>query len=299
MVGIRREEPLAHAAGHRVQVVAVVSRCGGDDMVAAGNEDKIIVTGADRDIEVSRFRIDTLEGEALLRVEAVVIDLLEGALDAGFVLVVLMRWKGRPVARRGEDFDQKEPRRGVLFREDPVDASFGDALAPHLDADLVRPDQAGGERRLGGSRDDRQVQRRLGAHAIARTGREQQGSGFTAKHVLALAHLAKAVDIRRTPEPDERRLLVAGFTGELLLRLAPDRPKGQVGPPRGRGADPFSGVAEEAPTLPSPASGGGGNRLHRPRARRKARLLLSSSAAASGGVSGPGITSCSTTSQPW
>src|SRR5207248_5567035 len=51
MVGIRREEPLAHAAGHRVQVVAVVSRCGGDDMVAAGNEDKIIVAGADRDIE--------------------------------------------------------------------------------------------------------------------------------------------------------------------------------------------------------------------------------------------------------
>src|SRR5205823_6774745 len=155
---------------------------------------------------------------------------------------------------------QKQPRRGVLFREDPVDAPFGDALASHLDADLVRPDQSRGERRFGGCRHDRQVQPRLGAPAIARTGREQRGSGFTAEDVLALAHRTKAVDIRRAPKPDERGLLVARFTGELLLRLAPDRPKGQVGPPRGRGADPFSDVAYKI--------------AHRPRARRKARLLL-------------------------
>src|SRR5207248_9864191 len=128
--------------------------------------------------------------------------------------------------------------------------------------------------------------------------RKQQGRGFAAEHVLALPNLAKAIDICGAAQPDERGLFVAGLTAELFVGFAPDRPKGQVGPPRGRGADPFSGVAEEAPTLPSPASGGGGNSLHRPRARRKARLLLSSSAAASGGASGPGITSCSTTSQP-
>src|SRR5256885_1559770 len=134
--------------------------------------------------------------------------------------------------------------------------------------------------------------------AIALTGWEQQRRGFTAEHILALAHVAKALDVRGAAQPYERGLLVAGFTAELFIRLAADRPKRQVGPPRGRGADPLGGVAEEAPTLPSPASGGGGNRLHRPRARRYARLLSWSRAAASGGVSGPGITSCSTTSQP-
>src|SRR2546423_14863823 len=120
--------------------------------------------------------------------------------------------------------------------------------------------------------------------AIALTGWEQQRRGFTAEHILALAHVAKALNVRGAAQPDERGLLVAGFTAELFTRLAPDRTKGKIGPPRGRGKDPFGGVADKV--------------AHRPRARRKARFLLSSTAAASAGVSGPGITSCSTTSQP-
>src|SRR5207244_12763773 len=108
--------------------------------------------------------------------------------------------------------------------------------------------------------------------AIALTRWEQQRRGFTAEHVLALPNLAKAIDVRGTAQPYERGLLVAGFTAELFIRLAADRPKRQVGPPRGRGADPLGGVAEEAPTLPSPASGGGGTGIRRPRARGWGRV---------------------------
>src|SRR2546423_14795747 len=118
--------------------------------------------------------------------------------------------------------------------------------------------------------------------AIALTGWEQQRRGVTAEHILALAHVAKALDVRGAAQPDERGLLVAGFTAELFIRLAPDRPKRQVGPPRGRGADTLGGVADKV--------------AHRPRARRYARLRSWSRAAASGSVSGPGMTSCSTTS---
>ena len=61
----------------------------------------------------------------------------------------------------------------ILLREDPVDAPFGDALAPALDAHLVGPDQARGERRFGRCRDDGQLQRRPGPEAIMRPRREQ------------------------------------------------------------------------------------------------------------------------------
>src|SRR6266516_4754208 len=106
MVRVCGEEPFADRAGHRVQVVAVVPGRGGDDVIAAGNEDGVIVASADRDVQVARFRVDALEGEALPRIELVVIKLLEGALDARLVLVVLVGRIGRPVTRRGQDFDE-------------------------------------------------------------------------------------------------------------------------------------------------------------------------------------------------
>src|SRR2546430_12724850 len=94
--------------------------------------------------------------------------------------------------------------------------------------------------------------------AIALTRWEQQRRGFTAEHVLALPNLAKAIDIRGAAQPDERGLFVAGLTAELFVGFAPNRPKGQVGPTRGCGADPFSSVADKI--------------AHRPRARRYARF---------------------------
>ena len=123
-------------------------------MIAAGNEHEVLIAGADGDIEVSRFRIDALEGEALLRVEPVVVELLQGTLDAGLVLIVLVRRIGRPVPRRREDFYKKQPGRRIFLREDPVDTPFGDALAPDLDTHIVGSDQSGRERGFRGRRDD-------------------------------------------------------------------------------------------------------------------------------------------------
>ena len=53
MVRVRREEPFADRARHRVQVVAVVSRRGRDDMIAAGDEDEVVVVSAERDVQVA------------------------------------------------------------------------------------------------------------------------------------------------------------------------------------------------------------------------------------------------------
>src|SRR2546425_87896 len=85
------------------------------------------------------------------------------------------------------------------------------------------PGRSGGVRRFGRRRDDREVQRRSRTHAITLGRCEQQGRGFAADHVRALAHLAKAVDVRGAAEPDGGRLFVATFTGELLAGLASDR----------------------------------------------------------------------------
>src|SRR5439155_11063372 len=111
----------ANGAGHGVQVIAVVSRRGGDHVIAARNQDEIIVAGADRDIEgrpptptLPRkgggrnrgefgwgLRVDPLKGEALLRVEPGVLELLERPLHPRVVLVVLVGRVGRPVAGGG------------------------------------------------------------------------------------------------------------------------------------------------------------------------------------------------------
>ena len=137
-----------------------------------------------------------------------------------------------------------------------MDAPFGDALAPDLDAHLVGPDQARGERRFGRCRDDGQLQRRPGPEAIMRPRREQQRRRLAAEDVLALAHGAKPIDVRDAAEPDERGLFVAGVAGELFVRLAPDRSEREVGPARRGGADALRGVANEVLVA------------HRPRARR-------------------------------
>lgn len=53
MVGIGGEQPLADGAGHRIEVVAVVTGCGGDDVIAAGDQDQVIVPRPDGDVQVA------------------------------------------------------------------------------------------------------------------------------------------------------------------------------------------------------------------------------------------------------
>src|SRR6266852_9240069 len=100
------------------------------------------------------------------------------------------------------------------------------------------------------------MQWRPGADAVARPGRQQQRRRFAAEDVLALSHVAKPFDVRTTAKPDECGLLLAGLTGELFVRIAPDRPEREVDPAGGRGADALTRVADKAPTLPSPRGGG-------------------------------------------
>ena len=128
-----------------------------------------MVAGSDRDIQVATPCVDPLEGEALFRLEAVVVQLLERALDPVFVLVVLVRWVGRPVARRGQHLDQQQAGRRIVLGEDPVDAPLGHPLAAHLDRDITRANQARPAVRVGGRGDDRQLERRPGAQPIRGT----------------------------------------------------------------------------------------------------------------------------------
>ena len=63
------------------------------------------------------------------------------------------------------------------------------------------------------------MQWRAGAHAIAGVRGKQQRPRLAGEYILTLAHLAKAVNVRDAAQPDQRGLLVARLTSELVVGL--------------------------------------------------------------------------------
>src|SRR2546423_10462617 len=115
-------------------------------MVAAWHQYEVLVLSADRNIQGAPtlpsprgggdirggFCVDPLEGEALFRVEAVVIELLEGSLDARFVLVVLMRRIGRPMTGRRQHFHDEDTRSDAFLGKDPVNPPLSYSFSARL-----------------------------------------------------------------------------------------------------------------------------------------------------------------------
>ena len=102
------EAPVAARAGHDVEVVHLeaVGRAAG--MVAARDEGDVAVADRHGLVEEAVVGVDALDAEAVLRVQAVVVGLLEVGDPREVVLVVAVRGIGRPVAGGGEDLGDEE-----------------------------------------------------------------------------------------------------------------------------------------------------------------------------------------------
>jgi hypothetical protein len=164
------EAPLALArAGHHVQVVEVVARRGHRRPVVAGRQQHV-VAGADLLEDVDARAVRALVREAAVG-DLEVVDLLQRGLDAGDVLVVLVRRIGGPVAARRDhlDCDQAVGEVGVGAAE-VVDLAAHVPGAAELDRDLVDVarltpvERAGGRQRdaPGGADLHASVTRRVG-----------------------------------------------------------------------------------------------------------------------------------------
>ena len=148
------EAPLALAgAGHHVQVVEVVAGRGHRRAVVAGRQQHV-VAGADLLEDVDARAVRALVGEAAVG-DLEVVDLLERGLDAGDVLVVLVRRIGRPVAARRDhlDRDQAVGEVGVRAAE-VVDLAAHLPGAAELDRDLVDVARLAAVERAGGRQRD-------------------------------------------------------------------------------------------------------------------------------------------------
>ena len=81
--GIDGEIPLLLGTGHRVEVVTIVARHRCNRMVATGDEDDVAAVSDDRLIESAILGVNPLQGKALLRLDLVIVRLLEVRLGGG------------------------------------------------------------------------------------------------------------------------------------------------------------------------------------------------------------------------
>ena len=92
MGGIVAEHPFAAWPGHDVEVVQVIAMGGGHGMIAARHHDDVAVVNGDGFVNGPIIGVDTLEGEALRRVYAVVVGFLKVAF-LGQGIAVVMQWQ--------------------------------------------------------------------------------------------------------------------------------------------------------------------------------------------------------------
>src|SRR5215218_4811962 len=124
VVGIVLYLPLAHRSCHHVEVVEVVTRGRRDHVVALRDEHHITVAKRQRLVERAVFGIDPLQREALFRLDAMVVRLLQIPLARGVFRVVLVWRIARPVSVRGDDLDDKKPLGRLVLHEDVGDLAL-------------------------------------------------------------------------------------------------------------------------------------------------------------------------------
>src|SRR6516162_9964586 len=98
--------PFAMRTGHDVQVVQIKAWSGSYDVVALGHQHQVSIMDSNRFIE-TMIRVDTLEGETIGWLQAVVVCLLQVRLVRRVFRIVFMRGKRGPVASRSDHLDEK------------------------------------------------------------------------------------------------------------------------------------------------------------------------------------------------
>src|SRR5690606_7055674 len=138
---IVREQPLALRTGHDIQVVQLVAVRRSDRMVATRHEHDVAILHRQGFIQRAIVGIDALESEALRRIQAMVVSLLERSFLPGHRRVVLVRRIARPVTGRRDHLDDEKTFGGLRVRKDVAHEARVAAFAAHLVAHLRGFDQ--------------------------------------------------------------------------------------------------------------------------------------------------------------
>ena len=112
------EPPDAPGAGHDVEIIQIIAMNGGARVVAIGYQRDIAVGDCHRLVKAAIVGIDPLEGEALRRIEPVVINLFQLRFMRQIVGVVFVRGIGRGAAARRDDFHDKQAVGRFVFGKD-------------------------------------------------------------------------------------------------------------------------------------------------------------------------------------
>src|ERR1700686_1182291 len=95
MIQVGGHQPPPARTRHPVEVVEVVTRAGGDGMVATRDQDDVAVPHLDRLVQRAIVGVDELHRKPFLPRHPVVVRLLQISLVRQVVRVVLMRWIAR------------------------------------------------------------------------------------------------------------------------------------------------------------------------------------------------------------
>src|SRR6266513_575145 len=235
------ELPAPHRPRHDVQVIQVESMCRTHRVVPARHQNHVAILHGHGLVQCPVVGVDTLKGEATGAREAVIVGLFELSLPA-VVAVVLVRWIAGPVPARREYLDDQEPLGRRARRQHVADVAGVGARAPHLLADIVRPDQPRRQPAFGRRRAHRQLAAglRLEDHLRARWRIDRKRLALERTPPCADRPEALAIDADGcAPGEQHQTLLPPGalalepLPGLQIENLEPD-----IAPARALGSDP-------------------------------------------------------------
>ena len=134
--------PCALRTGHNIEIIEIASGCGGDDVIAFRDQDKVSIVYGDRFIKILPG-VYALEGEPIARRDVMVIGLLKIGFIGRIFSIVFVRRKRGPVARRCDDFDEDQPLRFLVGVQNVLDATPRIAFTSQLYAYILRTNDAG------------------------------------------------------------------------------------------------------------------------------------------------------------
>jgi hypothetical protein len=124
-----------------IQVIPRIAVSNREGVISLRDKQDVTVLDHPRMIEGAVGEIESLQTEAIVRIDSVVIDLLEIGLSRHVAHIVLVRWKAGPIPGRCEDLDHEQRVRRKIGFDDVVDLAGGVAGATYLHIHVVRLDQ--------------------------------------------------------------------------------------------------------------------------------------------------------------
>src|SRR5918994_6118714 len=241
VVGVVLDLPLAYRSCHDVEVVQVVAWRRRDHVVTLRHEHHIAVMERQGLVERAVFGIDSLQREAFVWTDLMVVRLLQVSLVRWVIPVVFVRRVARPVAVRGQDLAHKKPLRRSVLHQDRTYLPLHVASAAYLDLDILGPDQHRIRSPLGRRRSNGDLQIRHGFYPVVRAWRQVECIGSAVEHALAAPDLCPLLItsgyLTRSGERDQADFLTSCMPAGTSAWFQPQHLETDVLPARGPGRD--------------------------------------------------------------